>query len=140
MAEFEKTLVPSRENTGSDTARQTLRELVSTRFYKEGTRAANWEAAVTRSKETQEIIEQACTVIGAKLPPSDDVDLSAQPIAAIEPIAPALDAAYARILATEPPVWACNPADGYSISVPNFLGIRMFSQLTAADAMRQSMP
>jgi hypothetical protein len=137
MADLEKTLAPSHENAGSAVVRQVLREQVSSRFYRDGTAAAEREPAIERSKATLDLLGPAWDILSAKLPPSDDLDLSAQSVAAIEPLAPALEADYRRILATEPPTWASNPRDGYLISAPNFIGVRMFSQLAAADAMRR---
>ncbi len=137
MAEFEKTLAPHRENAGSEVVRQVLRELVSARFYKDGTSAAEREPALERSEATSDLVTRACDIIFAERPTSDDLDLSSQPVGAIKPVGPALKAAYDRILAAEPPTWDSDPFDGYLISVPNFVGIRMFSQLTAADAMRR---
>jgi hypothetical protein len=137
MAEFEKSLAPVVENAGSEVVRQVFREHLNQRFYKEGTRAAEREPMLTRSEEAWELVTRACDIISAKLPPSDDLDLSRLPIAVIEPHAGALDAAYRRILATEPAVWACDPADGPGVSAPNFLGLRMFSQLAAAESMRR---
>ncbi len=137
MAEFEKSLAPAQENAGSDVIRAVLREQIGSRFYKEGTAAADREPAVVRAPPTDELITRAAEITSAKLPPGDDLDLSRLPIAALEPHAAALDDAYRRILAAEPPVWACDPADGYGISVPNFLGLRKFAQLASADAMRR---
>jgi hypothetical protein len=137
MAEFEKTLAPSQENAGSEVIRQVLREQVSSHFYKDGTRAADREPAIERSKATTDRLLHAAEIASAELPPSDDVDLSAQPVAAIEPLAPALEEDYRRILAVEPAAWASDPHDGYFINVPNFLGVRQFAQLAAADAMRR---
>ncbi len=136
MAEFEKTLAPAQENAGSDVVRAVLREQIGSRFYKEGTAAADREPAVVPVPATDELITRAVEITSAKLPPGDDLDLSQLPVVALEPHAAALDAAYRRILAAEPPIWACDPADGCQISVPNFLGLRRFAQLTSADAMR----
>ena len=137
MAEFEKSLAPAQENAGSDVIRAVLREQIGSRFYKEGTAAADREPAAAPSPAADELIKRAAEITAAKLPPGDDLDLSRLPVAALEPHAAALDDAYRRILATEPPVWACDPADGYAISVPNFLGLRKFAQLASADAMRR---
>ncbi len=144
MAEFEKSLVVSRENAGSEVARQTLREFVRTRFYKEGTAAADREPPIEYSEGDEARMSPAYTWAGFNGGPSDDFEYPKDMIvrlggsvASIAPIAPALDKAYHRILAAEPAVWAANPADGYSISVPNFLGVRKFCQLTASDAVRR---
>jgi len=137
MSEFEKTLAPSRENVGSEVVRQVLREQVNSSFYKFGTDAANREPATQSSKATDQMIHEAVELLSAKRPPSDDLDLSSQSVAAFEPAAAALDADYRRILEAEPAIWASDPHDGYYISVPNFLGIRKFVQLTAADSMRR---
>ncbi len=137
MTEFEKTITPGRENAGSEVARQVLREQVGARFYKDGTVAAAREPAITPSKTTEDIIARAVDLLVAGQPPSDVIEISAQPIAAIEVVAPTLDAAYRSILATEPPAWVVDLHDGYAISVANFLGIRKFSQLIAADALRR---
>ena len=144
MAEFEKTLIPSHESAGSEVVRQMLREIVRTRFYKEGTAAADREPPIEYSEGDEVRMSPAYTWAGFNGGPSDDFeypkDMIARlggSVASIAPIAPALDEAYRRILATEPAVWAANPADGYSISVPNFLGIRKFCQLAASDSMRR---
>ena len=152
MAEFEKTLAPTQENAGSEVTRQVLREQVGTRFYKEGTAAADREPVAGRSPRKDEAVQRACDLVSAKLPPSDALDLAAIPdsrqhLRAVrnpppptdpaEPAPPPLEDAFTRILATEPPMWASDPHDGYTISVPNFLGGRTFSQLTAAEAMRR---
>ncbi len=155
LAEFEKTLAPSHENAGSEVVRQVLREQVGTRFYKEGTAAAGREPVVERSQAKDNLIQRACDIVSAKLPPSDALDLSAvttpdsahprlravrnspQAVATTEPAPPPLEEAFARILAAEPATWAIDPHDGILLSVPNFLGVRKFSQLTAAEAMRR---
>lgn len=145
MADFEKSLVISRENAGSEVARQTLREIVKSRFYKEGTAAADREPPVDYSESEETRMTQAYQWAGFNGGPSDDFEypkdmidrLGGSVASSIEPIAPALDEAYRRILAAEAPVWAANPHDGYTIDVPNFLGIRKFCQLTASDAVRR---
>ncbi len=137
MAEFEKSLAPARENAGSDVVRAVLREQLGARFYKEGTAAADREPAAVPSPTADELIKRAVEITTAQVPPGDDLDLSKLPLAALEPHAAALDDAYRRILAAEPAMWACDPADGYTISAPNFLGLRKFAQLTSADAMRR---
>ena len=76
MADFERTLAPRRENMGSEIVRQVLREQVNSRFYKDGTPAAEREPAIERSKATEDRVARACEIIYAKLPPSDDLDLS----------------------------------------------------------------
>ncbi len=137
MAELEKTFTVEQENAGSEVVRQVLREHVGSRFYKEGTSAAEREPAIVRSPEIEQIMKKAIDIQSTRLPLSDDFDLSAQPVAAIEPLGAALEADYRRILAVEPPAWACDPRDGWSMNAPNFLGIRKFSQLAAADALRR---
>jgi hypothetical protein len=137
MAEFESTLAPSHENAGSEVVRQVLREAVSSRFYKDGSRAAEREPAIERSKATEDLIKRARDVLSEKRPPSDDLNVSSKFVAALEPLAPALDADYRRILTADPAVWASDPHDGYFMSVPNFLGVRMFSEVAAADATRR---
>lgn len=137
MAELEKTFVPGRENAGSEVVRQVFRERVGSHFYKEGTRAAEREPTIMRSKEVEQAIKQAIDIQSAILPPSDDFELPPKSIAGFEPLAPVLEADYRRILAAAPPAWASDPRDGWSINVPNFLAIRQFSQITAAEAMRR---
>ncbi len=143
MAEFEKTLIPRYESAGSEVVRQTLREFVRTRFYKEGTAAADREPPVDYSGEDEVRMSEAAKWVSFNGGRSDDFeypeDLLAQygPATRIAQIAPALDEAYRRILAAEAPVWAANPADGYAIDVPNFLGIRKFCQLCGTDAVRR---
>ncbi len=155
LAELEKTLAPTPENAGSEVVRQVLREQVGTRFYKEGTLGADREPVAGRSPLKDELVQRACDLLSAKLPPSDDLDLSTVPSPASarprlravrntpppadpgEPAPPPLEDAFARILAAEPATWATDPRDGVRLSVPNFLGVRKFSQLTAAEAMRR---
>jgi hypothetical protein len=153
MAEFEKTLAPTHENAGSEITRQVLREQVGTRFYKEGTAAADREPVAELTHTKDGLIQRACDIVSAKLPPSDALDLTTIPdsrsrVRAVrnnrqtgapndDPAPPPLEEAFTRILAAEPPMWASDPHDGYTISVPNFLGVRKFSQLTAAEAMRR---
>ena len=50
MAEFEKTLVATRENAGSEVLRRILREEVGAPFYRPGTPAAAREAAIEASQ------------------------------------------------------------------------------------------
>jgi hypothetical protein len=143
MAEFEKSLVISRENAGSEVARQLFREFVRTRFYKEGTAAADREPEIDSSENNNELTAEVSSWVGFNGGPSDDFEYPKErieqygPATKIELIAPALDDGYRRILAAEAPVWAANPHDGYAIDVPNFLGIRKFCQLTATDAVRR---
>lgn len=137
MAEFEKTLVAGRENAGSEVLRQILREQVGMRYYKTGTRLGAAEPAIEPSEETKAFLKNAVQVLSAPLPPADDVDLSLQPVAAIQPLGARLDEDYRRILAAEPPTWASDPHEGFAISVPNFLAIRQFAQLIGADANRR---
>jgi hypothetical protein len=137
MAEFEKTLVATRENAGSEVLRQVLREEVGALFYKAGTRTAELELVIEGAEKKKRAVQDAGIIVSAIGGPSDDLDLSLQPIATIAPLAGALDADYRRILATEPPTWASNPRDGTSIDVPNFLGLRQFAMLAAADAARR---
>ncbi|HSI15180.1 MAG TPA: hypothetical protein VK961_24215 [Chthoniobacter sp.] len=131
MAEFEKTLVAGRENSGSAVLREVLRNQLGMHFYKVGTRLGASEPAIEQSEETKKLLKQATSI--PMLPPSDDVNLSAQSVALLKSLAASLDSDYQRILSTEAPTWASDPHDGYSISVPNFLGIRQIAQLIAAD-------
>jgi hypothetical protein len=112
-------------------------EILSQRFYKPGTGGAILERVVAPSKEASSLVSLACNVISAKLPPSDDVDLSQLPVAPLEAHASSLEENYLRILDSEAPVWACNPLAGPRIDVPNFLGLRMFSQLASAESLRR---
>jgi hypothetical protein len=137
MTEFEKTLTPIRENAGSEVLREVLRQQVNTRYYKNGTPAAEREPAIQQSEATTRLLKEVSALLSVRLPPSDDVDLSAQSVAALEKVAATLDADCRRILEVEPATWESDPHDGYLISVPNFLGIRQFAQITAADAMRR---
>jgi hypothetical protein len=137
MGEFEKTLAPIPESPGSKVARQAFREILSQRFYKPGTGGAILESVVAPSKEASSLVSLACKVISAKLPPSDEVDLSQLPVEPLETHASSLEENYLRILDTEAPVWACNPLAGPRIDVPNFVGVRMFSQLASAESLRR---
>lgn len=144
MAEYEKTLTSSHESAGSKVVRQVLREFVQSRFYKEGTAAADREPPIVYSEDSATRVMSACNWVGFNGGTSDKFEYSKEMIvqaggdlAFLEPIAPALNEAYRRILATEPAVWAANPVDGYTIDVPNFLGIRRFSLLAASDAVRR---
>jgi hypothetical protein len=132
MAEFEKTLVAGRENAGSAVLRQVLRDQLGMHFYKVGTRMGASEPVIEQSEETKALLKQVTGI--PMLPSADDVDLSPQSVALLTPLAASLDVDYQRILATEAPTWASDPHDGYSISVPNFLGIRQIAQLIAADS------
>jgi len=137
MAEFEKKLAPNHENAGSAAVRQALREQVNAPFYKMGTRAGAREPAIPLSPASVQRVQGAAKLLAEKLPPSDDLHLPAGFTAALEPVAAALDADYRRILDSEPAAWASDPHDGFAISVPNFLGIRQFAQVAAADSMRR---
>ncbi|MEP6673118.1 MAG: hypothetical protein ABJF10_28440 [Chthoniobacter sp.] len=137
MMELEKTFVLGRENDGSEVVRQVFRERVGSHFYKEGTRAAEREPVITRSEEVEQAIKRAIDIQSAILPPSDDFELPPKSVAGFEPLGPVLEADYRRILAAAPPAWASDPRDGWSINVPNFLAIRQFSQITAAEAVRR---
>jgi len=136
ITDFEKSLTPVAENAGSQVVREVYRDLLNLHFYKEGTRAADQEPPLAKSQASWDLVTKACDIISAKLPPTDDLDLSKLPVAALEPHAAQLDAAYRRILAAEPALWAWNPADGYDLSVPNFLATRMFGQLAGAESLR----
>ena len=142
IAEFEKSLVISRENAGSEVVRQTFSEFVGTRFYKEGTAAADREPPVQYSEINEARMTEVANWVSFNGGQSDDFEYPEDLIkqygraTRIEAIVPALDESYRRILAAEAPVWAANPADGYAIDVPNFLGIRKFCQLCATDAVR----
>lgn len=137
MAEFEKTLVAGRENAGSEIVRKILREQVGAHFYKVGTAAAAREPAIEQSEETRKLVQNAVAILEALRTPADDMSLPGESVAAIEPRAASLDADYRRILSAEPAIWAGDPYDGFNISVPNFLGLRQFAQLIAADAARR---
>ncbi len=135
--DIEKTVPAVAENAGSTAVRQVFRDLLGRRFYKEGTPASRQEPAPPNSEAAWKFVTSACDIISAKLPPADELDLSKLPVAALEPHAAELEAAYRRILATEPPQWAFQPEDGMSISVPNFLATRMFAQLASAECLRR---
>lgn len=137
MAEFEKALGRSHENAGSQVLRQILRAQANAPFYKAGTPAAQFEPKMEPSPETTNRIKEAVEVISQKLPPSDDIDLSSQSVALLDSASAALDESYRRMLDAEPAAWACDPHDGFTVSVPNFLGIRQLSQVIAADALRR---
>jgi len=137
MSEFESSLAPVSENSGTRVVRQAFREILAQGFYKHGTAAAIGERVIPRSGEASNLVTHACDIISAKLPPSDDLDLSNLPVSSLESHADELEDIYRQILAAETPVWACNPLQGPGISVPNFLGIRMFSQLASAESLRR---
>ena len=137
MSEFEKSLTPSRENAGSAILRQVLSEQVNAIYYRTGTRAAEREPVLTRSPEAEKRLKEAIEVISAIRPNSDDLVVSPQSVALLESSGAALDESYRRILAAEPASWACNPRDGFTMSVPNYMGIRQLSQIIAGDAMRR---
>lgn len=137
MAEFEKTLVAGRENAGSEILRQILRKSVGMPYYKMGTRLGAAEPEIKPTQEMEVVLKNALEILTAPLPASDDVGLPPQPVAVMKPIAASLDEDYRRILAAEPPTWASDPYDGFSISVPDFLGVRKYAQLIAADANRR---
>jgi hypothetical protein len=137
MADFEKSLAPTRENDGSQVLRQILREQADAVFYKMGTRAGQLEPKLQPSEATTKRLREAIDVISHKLPPADDIDLSSRSVALLDADSTALDASYRRMLNAEPATWACDPHDGFAVSVPNFLGIRQFSQVIAADATRR---
>ncbi len=135
--DVEKRLAPVLESPGSQVVREAFREILSQRFYKEGTAAAEKEAPIQKSEAAWALVTRAGEIITTKQPPSDELNAAKLPTAFLEPHSEQLDAAFRRILATEPPVWACNPSDGPLISVPNFLGLRMFSQLASAECLRR---
>ena len=80
------------------------------------------------------LIETASRFLSTAQPLSDNLVLPPSTVAFFEPLAANLDADYRHILAAEVPAWASDLHDGYSISVPNFLGLRHFAQLTTAHA------
>lgn len=137
MAEFEKTLAPSRENAGSQVLRKVLRNEVNSLFYKNGTPAADREPSIQFSLEADQLLKQAVDLISANQPLSDDLKLAPESIAAFEPMAATLDTDYRRLLETEPARWASDARDGFAISVPNFLAIRRFAQIATAESMRR---
>jgi hypothetical protein len=162
MAEFEKTLETTHENSGSKVFRGVLLKQIGAHFYKEGTRAAEREPAIVQSPATENFLKKAVAIGATILPPSDDIDLSGQHLvfrsrahsviikatskdtdlsaqftALIEPVAASLDDDYRRMLTAEPPTWSSDPRDGYFVDVPNFLAIRKFAQLCAADGLRR---
>ena len=137
MSEFQKTLTPIAENSGSQVVRQAFREILSQRFYKPGTGAAILEPVIPRPNAAVNLVAGARNIISVKLPPSDDLDVSKLPVDTIEPHAADLEETYRQILAAEPPKWACDPRDGARIDVPNFLAVRMFSQVASAESLRR---
>jgi hypothetical protein len=137
MAEFEKTLAVTHENAGSEALRQTLRERIGSKFYKDSSRAGEREPDIAPSKAADELVKQANEILHSELPPSDDLDLSSIPATAMEAQAQTLDSDFRRLLAVEPPRWAADPHDGFSLDAPNFLGLRKFTQVAAADALRR---
>ena len=122
------------ENSGSEILRQVLRERVNSRFYKQGTAAAEREPVIQPSEEIARRVEAATKFPFTGQSLSDHLVLHAATEAPFEPLAADLDADYRRILAAEVPTWASDLHDGYAISVPSFLGVRHFAQLTAAHA------
>ncbi|MEO8350911.1 MAG: hypothetical protein ABI680_04215 [Chthoniobacteraceae bacterium] len=134
MTEFEKTFIRSHENAGSEVVRQVLREQVNAGFYKSGSPAAEHEPPIEHSEATDILLRQVQDILATPLTPSDHFDLSSQTVTAIEAAAPSLEISYRRILGAEPAAWECDPRDGCQVAIPNFLGIRQFSQLAAADA------
>ena len=137
MGEFEATLAPIPENSGSAVARQVFREVLNQRFYKPGTDAAVVEPLIPPSADASSLVTRASRIISAKLPPRDKLDVSSLPLDSLEPYAPTLEKTYRLIVAADAPLWACNPQDGPRIDVPNLLGIRMFSQLASAESLRR---
>jgi hypothetical protein len=135
LDEFEKSIRASQENAGSQALRRALREEVGSHFYRDDTAMGAQEPDIPASKVAEHLFEQAHELLNQNLPASDDVELSPQQISVIQSMAPALEENYRRILASAPPTWNSDPHDGYSISVPNFLGLRKFAQVTAADAL-----
>ncbi len=129
LAEFTKTHPVGHENAGSEVARQVLRDVVGGGYYKE-----RKNPAAGCSSEAQEIVNKVEIVSGKY---SDAIELSVPALEAITPLIPTLETAYDRILAAEPPGWNSNPDDLYQLAVPNFLSIRVFSQLVSADAKRR---
>jgi hypothetical protein len=135
-ADIEKTVVASRENGGSEVLRKVLREKIGSHYYKDGTPAAAREPKIGDAKGATALVDEAVKLL-SEYPPADDLDLSRQTVSQLETMAPAMDASYREILAAEPPTWSTDPHEGYKLSVPNFLGVRKFAQVTAADALRR---
>ncbi|EDY18767.1 hypothetical protein CfE428DRAFT_3804 [Chthoniobacter flavus Ellin428] len=136
MADIEKTFVADRENGGSEVLRKILREEIGTRYYKDGTPAAAQEPEIGNAKGPTALVDEAVKSL-REYPPTDDLDLSLQTVSRLQSMAPTMDACYRKILAAEPPTWSTDLHDGYQLSVPNFLGVRKFAQVAAADALRR---
>ena len=136
LSEVEKLMKPQQETAGSRAVRQAFRDILSQRFYKEGTPAAAQEPVVPRSEEAWDLVNQATEVLYAGHRRSDSVSLPSAQVAKLQAHSGKLDAAFRSILSAEPAVWACDPRDGIVIAVPNFLGLRMFSQLATAESLR----
>ncbi len=136
LSDVEKLMKPQQETAGSQAVRQAFRDILSQRFYKEGTPAAAQEPVAPRSEEAWDLVNKATEVLAAGHQRSDSVNLPPAQVAKLQAHSGKLDAAYRSILSAESAVWACDPRDGLVIAVPNFLGLRMFSQLATAESLR----
>jgi hypothetical protein len=136
LAEFERKFVASQENAGSKVLRKVLREEIGSHFYKDGTRATVQEPVLGISEKAELLVTQGVKLLQDH-PPADDIDLSHQSVDLLEATAAELDSNYRQILAAEPPIWHMDLHEGYDVNVPNFLGIRKFALVTAADALRR---
>jgi hypothetical protein len=129
MDRFEKTLTASEENAALSTFGEVLLQQVNSGLYK----ITDADADEPKPSVPQEVID----VISRTLPPADQISPDGKATPTLDSRTEQLDAAYARILAQEAPTWAANPADSWRMRVPNFLGLRMFTQLVRADAVRR---
>jgi hypothetical protein len=129
MDRFEKTLTASEENAALSTFGEVLLQQVNAGLYKITDPNSN--------EPKPSVPQEAIDVISRTLPTADQISPDEKATPTLDSRTEQLNAAYARILAQEAPTWAANPADTWRMRVPNFLGLRMFSQLITADAIRR---
>lgn len=134
MSECDKAHPVGGESAGSAATRQALLDVVGANFYKvpEPSPPADANRRAKAGTDGGNVVVAAGT-----MPLSDDATFPPEAAAVLAPYVPVLDAAYASILAVDPPGWNSDPADGFAIAVPNFLGVRIFCQLSSADALRR---
>src|SRR5688572_16110047 len=129
MDAFEKTLAPRDGNAALAAFGEVLLQQVNAGLDK--------RTDANSGAPTPKVPDEAIDIISWTLPPTDVITADGKATPVLDSRAQQLDAAYARILAHEAPMWAVKPEDTYRIQVPNFLGLRMFAQLIAADATRR---
>jgi hypothetical protein len=131
MEEFDRTHLVGRENGGSPAARQAFDDVLGCDLYKAGSGGSRGP--------TSQATSAGGTVgdVDSRLPRADDFVFPPAETAALAPFVPKLEAAYRGILAVEPPGWNSDPADGVQMTVPSFLGARVFAQIAVADSLRR---